>query len=909
MARVFIAMYNFGRDKRNFYQMPPFLEAFVYGFKKNGNEVLCYQHKTYDRAFENPIPEEYKTQLEKFKPDLCILFCNNFWDISEMVDCPIIIYDIDSILEYKGVENLRNNIGRYLFVVNQRAAFETLKEHLGVTEKQVCYVPFFTEINSDNNNLFSHDINFLGTNWLWKGCDFALPFSNSAPSFIDKGIAKKTLTEFIKTPFNTPVEIINKNGWHPQIPLNVSDLKRASVEISGLRRLKYLTKIADLDLEIRGTYWNIDCMKYFPEVTMCFNPQVTVSLDENEKFYNSAKISLNTRHIQAQNGFSFRVCDIMSSNACLVTEYCQDLKTLFPKVPIPMFTSDVELREQCLRLLNNENLRREIVEASHEAIEKKHRFKHILRILEEFTGRTLHENGEGSIEFFSDEDVEKEENILKSQKTLPQKLLFHLGYGEEYKNITHSLHIGKLDVVRYIKNIDGAFDTYLFFLPLLRFSPSPVGREIKVLALEKVKTAIRLIKENDFLYLKKMCLKPKHYMNRQKLKRKWKLGKKISVVLFVSRINCWLFEDLYQILLKSGHFMPIIVIKPFVSQGEEAMIRYQEQTYEELTKKGFSPIRGYDLETDTFLDIRKELNPDIVFYTKFWKPHFHPNFYIDKFLDKLTFLTPYGFYVAEDRRAMNFELNNLVDGFFLETPFHKMMAERDMRNHGKNVYITGAPKLDVFFGENKTKNNVWKHQEKEKKKIIWAPHHEDKTAIWMYQFDAFYEIADFMLEVAEKYSDKVQFAFKPHPMLKEKLYNRWGKENTDKYYNEWMYRNNCQLEEGEFEELFLQSDAMILDSISFIAEYTAVNKPALFTVGRKARVFLNEYGMENYKVLYEAKSDLKKEICQFIENVVINENDYKLNDRTEFMKKNLLPPSGKTASQNIYDCMCKEILR
>ena len=124
-----------------------------------------------------------------------------------------------------------------------------------------------------------------------------------------------------------------------------------------------------------------------------------------------------------------------------------------------------------------------------------------------------------------------------------------------------------------------------------------------------------------------------------------------------------------------------------------------------------------------------------------------------------------------------------------------------------------------------------------------------------------------------------------------------------------MYRNNCQLEEGEFEELFLQSDAMILDSISFIAEYTAVNKPALFTVGRKARVFLNEYGMENYKVLYEAKSDLKKEICQFIENVVINENDYKLNDRTEFMKKNLLPPSGKTASQNIYDCMCKEILR
>ena len=53
---------------------------------------------------------------------------------------------------------------------------------------------------------------------------------------------------------------------------------------------------------------------------------------------------------------------------------------------------------------------------------------------------------------------------------------------------------------------------------------------------------------------------------------------------------------------------------------------------------------------------------------------------------------------------------------------------------------------------------------------------------------------------------------------------------------------------------------MILDSISFIAEYTAVNKPALFTIGRNARVFLNEYGQKNFEVLYKAKENLKEEI-------------------------------------------------
>lgn len=735
-----------------------------------------------------------------------------------------------------------------------------------------------------------------------------LIFQKKNPSATDRIIAQDSLGEFTKRPYNSIIEIINNENWHPQIPLSISDQKRAAVEISGIRRLRYFTCVADLDFEIRGAYWTINCMNYFPEVAMCYNPQLTVSLKENEEFYNSARISLNTKHIQAQNGFSFRVCDIMASNACLVTEYCEDLKTLFPKVPLPMFTSEAELREQCLRLLKNENLRREIVLASQEAIENGHRFRHVLKSIEEFTGLNLHEGSDGSVQFFTDEGSKKDILPTTGQKTFLEKLTYHLGYGPEYKNIVKTLRIGKIDFFRYIKNTDGCLDTYLFFIPLIRFSPAPSGKNMKLLAIEKIKTACKIVHNKYYIYWKKCFFLPRKYLNKIILKYKWKTGKKISIVLFVSRISCWLFEDLYRILLESGHFSPIIVIKPFVSQGKEAMIHHQENTYEKLTAKGLNPIRGYDVHTGTFLDVRKELNPDIIFYTKFWKPHFHPNFYIDRFLDKLTYLTPYGFYIAEDRRSMNFELNNLVDGFFLETPIHKKIAERDMKNHGRNVFITGAPKLDYFFGKRPSLEVVWKAQSSRKKKIIWAPHHEDKTSTWMYQFDAFYEIADFMLDVAEKYCKDIQFAFKPHPMLKEKLYKRWGKENTDNYYNEWSQRENCQLEEGEFENLFLQSDAMIFDSISFIAEYTAVNKPALFTVGRNARVFLNEYGVENYKVLYEAKHNLKEEICNFIEDIVIGGNDYKLDERTEFIKKNLLPPNNKSASQNIYDCLCNQIL-
>ena len=177
----------------------------------------------------------------------------------------------------------------------------------------------------------------------------------------------------------------------------------------------------------------------------------------------------------------------------------------------------------------------------------------------------------------------------------------------------------------------------------------------------------------------------------------------------------------------------------------------------------------------------------------------------------------------------------------------------------------------------------------------------------MYQFDAFYEIADTMLEIADYYQERVQFAFKPHPMLKEKLYKRWGIENTESYYQKWEDRENCQLEEGEFEDLFILSDAMIMDSISFIAEYTSVNKPALFTIGRNARVFLNEYGQKNFEVLYKAQGNLKEEIYYFIDNVVLNGNDSKYCERTAFINTYLKPPNNKTASQNIYNSIYKMI--
>lgn len=133
-----------------------------------------------------------------------------------------------------------------------------------------------------------------------------------------------------------------------------------------------------------------------------------------------------------------------------------------------------------------------------------------------------------------------------------------------------------------------------------------------------------------------------------------------------------------------------------------------------------------------------------------------------------------------------------------------------------------------------------------------------------------------MIDIAVKYADQIQWAFRPHPMIKAKLEKRWGKNETDEYYDKWSNMGNTQYEDGEFIDLFMTSDAMILDSISFIAEYTITNKPALFTIGKNTRVMLNEYGEKNFEVLYKTRRDfIKEDIQRFIEEVVLEGNDVK----------------------------------
>ena len=152
--------------------------------------------------------------------------------------------------------------------------------------------------------------------------------------------------------------------------------------------------------------------------------------------------------------------------------------------------------------------------------------------------------------------------------------------------------------------------------------------------------------------------------------------------------------------------------------------------------------------------------------------------------------------------------------------------------------------------------------------------------------------------------------FKPHPALKFKcLYVGLFKdeEEWDAYVQEWEDLKNGMVYQGsEYADYFRCSDALILDSSSFIAEYLFVNKPALFLTRKEQR--FNDTGNCLVSLLYKAAGKQSSDIEKFVDEVVLSGKDEKKEERmyafTKYLDSRCIIEQGTNASMNIFHLFC-----
>lgn len=382
--------------------------------------------------------------------------------------------------------------------------------------------------------------------------------------------------------------------------------------------------------------------------------------------------------------------------------------------------------------------------------------------------------------------------------------------------------------------------------------------------------------------------------------------KPLVCVFMVVDDSIWKCDALYRAMESSAEFDPLIVATAVPNgTGYTDMVEKMDQVYNVFEKKGYKVIKSYDSESGKHMDIRK-LNPDIVVYTKPFKSLINSNYYVDSLKDKLTVYIPYYINGTNDYDlAYNLPVHNLCWRYYVESPFHLGLAKKYSHVKGKNVVVSGYPGIEDFINPEYKPVDTWKISDRKIKRIVWAPHQSIDISGTV-NYSTFLKYAEFMLEMAEKYRDKVQFAFKPHPLLKKRLIEKWGKEKAESYYNAWATMPNSMISDSDYHDLFLTSDALIHDCGSFTIEYLYLNKPLMRLMnGIDPTTMFGEFGMACINQHYLAYE--KEEIETFIKNVIDGVDD-KYEERTRFVKDSL-GLTGKLPSEVIIEDILQSIRR
>lgn len=408
---------------------------------------------------------------------------------------------------------------------------------------------------------------------------------------------------------------------------------------------------------------------------------------------------------------------------------------------------------------------------------------------------------------------------------------------------------------------------------------------------------------------------------KSRIRKKVQNGEKIKIAFLAISAAEWPAEKVYRLLESDERVECCVVVSPLADRDPESRRDNYRQTFDFFRQNGYDVRGGYDEESDTCV-LWPDLGgmPDIVIHLTTWWDSL-PNIYKVVFfpLSCINCYIPYGIYTA-----------NSIDGSYVRYHVYnkdfvnlmwKVYAD-SLRNlegyqeygflQGRNAACSGYAKMDYFYDSKKWEEEeikkIWKIPSNKKaedmKKIIIAPHH----AILGYggiKFSTFPMNAFFLLYLAEKYRDSISFILKPHPNLRfraveAKVFESY--EAYDAYLAKWDALPNARVvQEAGYLDIFATSDGMIMDSASFIAEYMYVNKPLLF-LRRNGQAF-NKLGEKLLQAYHLAGGDNYTEIENFLQDIILKENDVKKDVREKIWKEELdyMRINQCTASEYIYE--------
>ena len=393
-------------------------------------------------------------------------------------------------------------------------------------------------------------------------------------------------------------------------------------------------------------------------------------------------------------------------------------------------------------------------------------------------------------------------------------------------------------------------------------------------------------------FSKKDYLKLKNRIIEENKKRIYSRSKcKVGFVVYTT--SMWSVDGLFRLMSDDKKFEPSVIVVPFADATQS--------TYQET--KSFFIRKGYNIETSENypFDVTKF---DVIIYT-------NPYVAIDEYvnilnlrLDKLVSYVSYSYMLSDNLEKLDLPVYQLSWKYFCDSNFYKNLIETKSRIYSGNAVFCGYPKMDAYYSDNEKKSDF----PPPKKIVIYAPHQSVNRGDKRYA--TFDSNGWYLLYLAEKYRDLIYWIVKPHPLLRTHSVKAGlflNEEAYNDYLKKWEETGSARVvENGDYFDLFKESDAMVTDSVSFLAEYQFTGKPLLLLESGKQTY--NAFGNSIRQILYKCSGNNYYEIECFLNNV-LNEKDPMKEIRSGFFQKELScgDRANQLACHNIYKIFKKEL--
>ncbi len=377
----------------------------------------------------------------------------------------------------------------------------------------------------------------------------------------------------------------------------------------------------------------------------------------------------------------------------------------------------------------------------------------------------------------------------------------------------------------------------------------------------------------------------------RRIRRKAEKNMKINVLFQCYSAAQWPADDIYHSFLQDERINVGVIVSPLIDRDEESRLNTYDQVLKWFKEKQYIVFEGLAEDRKTYRQWN-ELNdfPDVLYITSPWDTSIPEGQRLtDLPLKCLISYIPYGMYLA----------NSMEGSFVKEAVYDKETLSlmwrvycdcaKNMEGYrkyqylrGKNVRFSGYSKMDYFYSKKEwTEEEIralWKISEEKPisgvKKVIIAPHFSVANEGHIL-FSTFHKNCWFLLYLAEQYKDKVSFVLKPHPSLRYVVVTAGlfkSYQDYDDYLRRWEKLPNCKVvQDAGYLDLFATSDAMIMDSGSFLGEYLYTQKPLLYLT-RPEQGFL-PIGEKVVNAYYRTPGENYMEIEKFLNDVVIGEAD------------------------------------